>query len=196
MLNDLNQIRDQHQKAVDIAQHADHLMRRNQVDEAHKLYREAFELESEAAQAMPDVFWRPVYLCSAAVMGLRCGEYQRAEQLAALGLTLASEPHVMRNLREVLSQLRVRIQMLPSPRSDEEPLIIQGVLQGADVQQPDTDYLSVVDAENETWLIVASSEIINKTVRELWNQQVEVTGLPINGRVLRLIEIHAIEPVP
>lgn len=197
MLNDLTEIREQHRKAMDIADRADYLARRDHAEEARKLYHEAFVLEAEAAQTMPDEFWRSVYLCSAASLGLLCQEYHEAEKLAALGLTLDTDPYVSRNLRDLLETLRIHLELTPvaTDDDDKEPLVIRGRLDAANTRQKDIDFITIMDEDGkDTWFFVASSEIINTTVRKLWNTYVEVTGIPINARVLRLIEIRAVEP--
>lgn len=103
---DVQLVNSLHERAMDCAGRAFHANIHGQFSDAEDLFREAFELERQAAEIVAaDITAEPtrsVLLRSAASLALDCREFREAERLVAIGLA-GSPPEEMREeLRDLL----------------------------------------------------------------------------------------------
>jgi hypothetical protein len=104
----MNQIKEIHDRAMDIAELAFVAKYKGDLVEFEKLSRQALELESQAAKMLEKDFeaepTRSVLYRSAASLALNCKEYREAERLVAMGLIGNPPPEIVEELRELLEQ--------------------------------------------------------------------------------------------
>ncbi|MEI6046674.1 MAG: hypothetical protein WCS37_20160 [Chloroflexota bacterium] len=104
----MNQIKEIHDRAMDIAELAFVAKYKNDLAEFERLSRQALELESQAAKMLERDFevepTRSVLYRSAAALALNCKEYREAEKLIAMGLIGNPPPEIVGELRELLEQ--------------------------------------------------------------------------------------------
>jgi tetratricopeptide (TPR) repeat protein len=103
-------VRDQHRRAMDLADQALATRRRGDLSGAVALFRQALEHEREAAELVAaDGAVEPtrsVLFRSAATLALDCGEIREAERLIAMALA-GNPPHeIAEELRDLLEDIR------------------------------------------------------------------------------------------
>ena len=100
-----------HRDAMALAERADLARQQGNTIEAAKRYREAFELESAAAQLLVDRFAdepsRSVLYRSAATLALDIGEFRAAERLIATALIGDPPDEIAEELRELFAQVNL-----------------------------------------------------------------------------------------
>lgn len=114
----MSQVRDLHNRAMASADEGDSAKRQNDLQKAQLHFRQAFELEAQAAKlvGLDEEPTRSVLLRSAAWLALECDEIREAERLAALGLVGNPPPEIAEELREVLEKVRIEFaRRTPTP---------------------------------------------------------------------------------
>lgn len=114
----MSQVRELHNRAMALADDGDAAKRQNNRQQAQQHYRQAFELEAQAAKlvTVDEEPTRSVLLRSAAWLALECDEIREAERLAALGLVGNPPPEIAEELREVLEKVRIEFaRRTPAP---------------------------------------------------------------------------------
>ena len=103
-------IKELHEKAMDLAEFAFVAKIRGKLAKAEKLFRQAFESESQAARLVPNnpssELTRSVLYRSAATLALDCNEFCEAEQLITEGLASNPPSEIEQELRELYEQIK------------------------------------------------------------------------------------------
>jgi hypothetical protein len=103
-------IREQHRQAIELAERAFEARRLGDCSEAEALFRQAFECERSAAEAVvADLAAEPtrsVLLRSAATLALDCHEYREAERLIAVALSGNLPEEIAEELRDLWEQVQ------------------------------------------------------------------------------------------
>lgn len=104
----MSQIRELHNRAMELADEGDAAKQRGDLSQARESYHQAYLLEAQAAKlvAENEEPTRSVLLRSAAWLAINCDEIREAERLAALGLVGNPPPEIAEELREVLEKVR------------------------------------------------------------------------------------------
>ena len=102
----MSQIQQLHQDAMAAAERGTFAKRNHDADAAQRDFREALDLETQAAHSVPAGFEpsRSVLFRSAASLALECGQEREAERLAALGLAGDPPDEIADELREILDR--------------------------------------------------------------------------------------------
>lgn len=119
-MNNLAQINQQHEQAMELAEAAFFAKRASEMEKAKQLYMESFQLEKEAAMRLVDHYTqepsRSVLFKGAATLALECEQMQEAERMIRFAL-LGSPP---RQIKEELQEMLATIQMEESQLSPLE----------------------------------------------------------------------------
>lgn len=103
----MSTVREDHERAMELADAAFEARRRQNGTEATRLFRESLQLERSAAeQVMPDIGAEPtrsVLLRSAASLALQCEEFRTAEKLIAIALSGNPPDEIVEELRTILA---------------------------------------------------------------------------------------------
>lgn len=99
-----------HDRAMELADAGDAARRSGEYDAARELFRNALQLERDAAEFESTEPSRSILFRSAAWLALEAEEPQEAERLAACGLATRDVPDRLRSeLRAVAEEARMRI---------------------------------------------------------------------------------------
>src|SRR4051812_36574441 len=103
----MDSVRNNHQRAMALADQADQARRSGDDTTATQYFLQAFELEEQAAQqiAITDEPARSTLLRSAATLAMECGKLRDAERLVATALSGEPPPEIAEELRDILEQL-------------------------------------------------------------------------------------------
>ena len=109
-----------HREAMELAERATLSRFRDDLVEAERLTRAAFEKERDAALSLVGELdlepSRSVLLRSAASLALECRELREAERLASQALGGEPPPEIARELRDVLQRVYRKWRLPPPPR--------------------------------------------------------------------------------
>ena len=101
----MKSVRELHEKAMELAEMAFVAKLRDDLPQAEQLFRQAFELEAEAAKLVSTdhslALTRAVLHRSAATLAYDCYEYREAERLIGAGLAGDPPASIAEELREL-----------------------------------------------------------------------------------------------
>jgi hypothetical protein len=107
----MSQIQTLHQQAMDLAEAAAVARLRGAIEQATQLTRQAFELETQAANLIAGVLdaepTRSVLHRSAASLAIECGELRAAERLIATALSGSPPPEIAEELKDLFIQINL-----------------------------------------------------------------------------------------
>jgi hypothetical protein len=106
----MKSVKDLHEKAMELAEFAFVAKLRGDLTQAEKLFRQAFEYESQAARLVPDKpfsrLTRSVLYRSAATLALDCNEPREAERLIVEGLSGNPPSPIDQELKDLYQRIR------------------------------------------------------------------------------------------
>ncbi|MDX2286096.1 MAG: hypothetical protein NW241_18150 [Bacteroidia bacterium] len=182
-----------HEEAMNVAEHAFLQRRRGLAQEALELFRQAFELEREAALLMAGNLdaepTRSVLLRSAATLAMHAGSYREAEKLASLGLAGEPPADIAEELRDVMEEVQRRLMLARADQTGGEPVEVTGKLCFADAA---SSWIQLADeAGNRVPYDIRVPGGLNGIVKKYWDETITVFGIsPVNSRVLILQDIR------
>ncbi len=188
----MKEITELHEKAMDLAEMA-FIVKRNNITESEKLFRQAFEFESQAARLMPDdpacALTRAILHRSAATLACDCREYREAERLIGAGLAGHPPEWVAEELRELYEQVRhhLKSRLEAMVESSMESEVIIGQLRYAD-DVSSKRIIRLIDERGYSRDIIVPPGKMREIVRPLWGEMVTVTGT-YHGDEILLTEI-------
>ncbi|MBA3923350.1 MAG: hypothetical protein H0X31_17315 [Nostocaceae cyanobacterium] len=108
----MNQIKELHQQAMDLAEFAFTAKLRGDLEQMSILSRQAFEKEAQAAKLIATNFdaepTRSVLHRSAASLAIDCGEIQAAEKLIATALTGNPPQEIAEELKDLFVKINLQ----------------------------------------------------------------------------------------
>jgi hypothetical protein len=108
----MNSVRENHERAMALADDALAVRRQGDEEQATTLFREALDYERRAAERVaPDLTAEPtrsILYRSAASLALECGELREAERLIATALSGNPPEEIADELRDLLQQVYKR----------------------------------------------------------------------------------------
>lgn len=135
----------------------------------------AFVLDKEAAikkyQEGADVFWKYVYLRSAAWLAIDCEKWADAEILATLGLQGKPPITEATQFESILKQVKEHQRATNTIQTNQQQFI--GVFTSADVAN---SFIIINGGQPSALKILVSSEKVDELVKLFWGTTVEVSG--------------------
>lgn len=183
-----------HDQAMEAAFLADLERRRGNEEQAAKLFDEALDLELKAIAEMTtpiEPTWSILHR-SAGWLALDCNQPRKAEQLAAKALAEGPPAEIAEELRDLMEQINLRRHLLEKASSGEaEPVELQGTLRYADATHHKGNRIKIVDAEQNTHMVMVPEVMMNDIVRPMWDLVVTIKGVR-RGKSIELREIREV----
>lgn len=138
----------------------------------------AFVLDKEAAikkyQEGTDVFWKYVYLRSAAWLAIDCQKWEDAEILATLGLHGKPPLTEKKQFEEILKTIKDKRKASKTPKKVKANWQeVVGIFTSADAAN---SFIIINGGQPSAMKIFVSSEKVDELVKLFWGTTVEVSG--------------------
>lgn len=104
----MSSLNDLHDQAMELADHADEKRRQGADDKAVALFKRAFEIESQAAQATHQEPSRSILYRSAAALALEAGLFEEARASALAGLAGQPAAEIHEELQDMIDEIASR----------------------------------------------------------------------------------------
>lgn len=173
-MNDVVQINELHNQAMEFAEEAFLSKKRGNEEEAQSLFRRAFELEARAARIVAQTDVEPsrsVLLRSAATLALDCGETREAEKLVAIALAGDPPETIADELRDLLDQIHTTLRQ---KKTTNTSITHTGVLQFA--SSVDQNEIRIRDDKNRLHTFIVRDGL-DEIVRSMWGLKVKADGI-------------------
>ena len=186
----MNIVRLTHQLAMEMNTIADVAMAKGYQKEAKKFYKNAFELEKEAATLTSsnkeDPLPHYVFLRGAAALANKAGLYQEAENLIELGRSKNPPKWILAELQEIIELIKVNKQQ-DKFTTIEKTLKLEGVF--ADINSKANEIIIEDIEQKQLFSVIVPRRILLDIIQKYWSKKVEIQARKTLHGIMVLEEI-------